>query len=341
MHHSFIHRCLTLATQGRGHTGVNPMVGAVLVRDGKIIAEALHDGFGGLHAEALLIKKCDQEIQQEDRLYINLEPCCHTDKKTPPCTKTIIDSGIKSVVIGMEDPNPAVAGKGITELRNYGIRVIVGIERARCEWFNRGFATLMTKGRPWITLKKAQTCSGAIAYDDGSKMKITSAAQDVWSHQYLRASHDAILVGVGTIVSDDPLLTCRIDPSTLRQRSREKLNIEHCQPLRIILDPHLRIPLSANVVSEEMAKRTMLVTKDTEDPSGKMQELRDRGVQVVSIPVDHAGMFDLQALFRVLTTPTKDFYGITSILVEGGRKTWEEFRKAAVVDCEVTLIGSK
>ncbi|MEK7563845.1 MAG: bifunctional diaminohydroxyphosphoribosylaminopyrimidine deaminase/5-amino-6-(5-phosphoribosylamino)uracil reductase RibD [Patescibacteria group bacterium] len=343
----YIHRCLSLAARARGHTGINPMVGAVLVREGKIIAEAAHEQFGGLHAEALLFKKCIHNIKQEDGLYTNLEPCCHQGKKTRPCTEAIIKSGIKRVIIGMVDPNPEVAGKGIAELRKNGIEVIGPIERAHSEWLNRGFVSLMTKGRPWITLKKAQTRGGAIACDDGSKMKITSEEQNRWSHQFLRAKHDAILVGVGTVVTDDPKLTSRIENG--------KLKIENYQPLRIVLDPDLRIPLSAKIVSGEMGKGTMVVTKDSEesDPSTplragdpkdsneKMRLLRDRGVRIIQLPVDASGAFDLPALFRLLTTPTGDFYGVTSILVEGGRKTWEAFRKAKAVDCEVTLLGKE
>lgn len=342
IHTPYIHRCLELAARARTRTGINPMVGALLVREGTVIAQAWHEEFGGQHAEALLIKKCVQNIQQKDVLYLNLEPCCHTQKKTPPCTQAIIKSGVKHVVIGMVDPNPEVAGKGIRELRKYGISVICGIKRARCEWFNRGFVSLMTKGRPWVTLKRAETQAGAIACDDGSKMKITSVEQDAWSHQYLRAKHDAILVGVGTVVTDDPSLMVRV--------TNDQESMTRQQPLRIVLDPHLRIPLNANVVSREMAGGTMVVVKEpkeTKEPKEakelqeKMRILRENDVRIVPIPLDVSGRFDMHALFRFLTTPTKDFHGITSILVEGGAKTWETFRKANAVDCEVTLSGKE
>jgi diaminohydroxyphosphoribosylaminopyrimidine deaminase/5-amino-6-(5-phosphoribosylamino)uracil reductase len=288
-----------------------------------------------------LIKKCVQNIQQEDRLYINLEPCCHTNKKTPPCTEAIIKSGIKHVVIGMFDPNPAVSGRGAQELRKYGIEVIGPIERAACEWFNRGFVSLMKNGRPWITLKKAQTRTGAIAADDGSKMKITNHEQDVWSHHFLRAKHDAILVGVGTVVSDDPLLTVRLQVArpAFGPFGRAGCRLQNHQPLRIVLDPDLRIPLDAKIVSGEMAKETMIVTKETEGTEEKMRKLRDSGVRVASIPLNALGEFAMQSLFHLLTKPTKDFHGITSLLVEGGRKTWEAFDKANIVDCEVNLMG--
>lgn len=341
-HISFINHCIGLAEQGRGHTGINPMVGAVLVQKGRIIAEAWHEEFGGLHAEANLIKKLDQKIPHDAGLYLNLEPCCHTNKKTPPCTDLIIKSGIKRVIIGMLDPNPKVAGKGVLELRKNGIEVIGPFDRAGCEWFNRGFVSLMKKGRPWITLKRAQTPEGKIACDDGSMMKITNAAQDAWAHRSLRATHDAILVGVGTVISDDPQLTCRIE--------NEEWRIENYQPLRIILDPQLRIPVTAKIVNGKLAKETMVVTKDSEDSDlskglragnseEKMLQLMKRGVRITRIPVDQRSSFDLKQFFRVITTPAGDFHGITSILVEGGQKTWEAFWKGNAVDAAVTLLG--
>jgi diaminohydroxyphosphoribosylaminopyrimidine deaminase/5-amino-6-(5-phosphoribosylamino)uracil reductase len=235
------------------------------------------------------------------------------------------------VFIGMLDPNPAVSGKGIEELRNNGIDVIGPVERVRCEWLNRGFISLMTKGRPWVTMKMAQTRTGAIAHDDGSMMKITIAEQDAWSHEFLRAQHDAILVGVGTVVTDDPHLTARLQIADAR--------LQNFQPLRIILDPHLRIPLDAKLVSGEMAAGTMVVTKETEGTEEKMRKLRDSGVRVASIPLNASGEFAMQSLFHLLTKSTKDFHGITSILVEGGRKTWDAFYKANVVDCVVNLMG--
>lgn len=352
-HGLFTHRCLELAERGHGKTGINPMVGAVLVRDGEIIAEGWHSAFGADHAERDLfnpsttLRVTNQEsavtVEEDDILYVNLEPCCHKGK-TPPCTDLIIEKGIKNVVFGMFDPNPIVAGQGIEVLRSAGVKVIGPIERARCEWFNRGFVSLMLNKRPWITLKRAQTKDGRIANKDlpagvltkvgGSPLKITSSEQDAWSHEWLRAKHDAILVGVETIVRDDPQLTVRMpaDRSTKCEGSNKK--IDQFNPLRIVLDPNFRIPENAKIISGDLAHGTIIITNQSD--SEKKQMLEERGVRIwgCSLEDDH---FDFHMLWELLTTPVNSFHGITSILVEGGQKTWEQFQRAKAVDAEVVL----
>jgi diaminohydroxyphosphoribosylaminopyrimidine deaminase / 5-amino-6-(5-phosphoribosylamino)uracil reductase len=332
-HAHFLHRCLALAERGRETVGINPMVGAVLVREGAITAEAFHERFGGPHAEALLIKSFEQIFRPDDVLYVNVEPCCHRDKKTLPCTSAIIEAGIRCVVVGMRDPNPAVAGKGILELQTHGIEVVGPVERARSEWLNRGFVSLMTKERPWVTLHRAQTADSRIANPDGSPLKITGEEQDEWCHRRLRATHDAILVGVGTILTDDPLLTVRHMPST------------RFQPLRIVLDPRFRIPLRARVLEGVSAQKAIVCVQETdeaemtEETKEKYAELLRRGVRVLQLPFTAEGCFDWRSLWKALTTPTTDFFGIASVLVEGGSRTWEHFRRSGMVDCEVTLVG--
>lgn len=330
MHEAFIRRCLDLAEHGRGSVGINPLVGAVLVRDGKIIAEAYHSAFGKAHAERQLLEKDEQNIRSTDVLYVNFEPCCHQGK-TPACTDIIRERGVKHVVFGMVDPDPRVAGKGIAALRNDGIEVIGPVLRAECEWLNRGFISLHTHGRPWVTLRQARTRSGAIAKPDGSPLKITSEAQDRWTHGWLRARHDAILVGVQTIVADDPALTVRF-------------GLDLSSPLRIVLDPHLRIPLGAKVVNGELAKGTVILREDSDDSEEtkaseeKRRILEGRGVPFWKIPLA-GSIFDLDALWKALTTPQGDFHGIASTLIEGGARTWRFFRKAGIVDEEVILVG--
>ena len=255
-----------------------------------------------------------------DILYVNLEPCCHRNKKTPPCTDIIVERGIKTVVYGMQDPNPAVSGKGIEHLNKKGVQVIGPVLEQECKRLNRGFVSLMTKKRPWITMKKAQRVDGRIANDDGSFLKITSPKQDAWSHEFLRAKHDAILVGVGTIIADDPRLTVRFG--------------EAKPPVwRIVLDASLRIPLSSKV----MCPGTIVVTVPSQDRE-KKDAIRRKGVRIVEIPF-LLGAFDWQVLWKALMTPENDFYGISSILVEGGQKTWDAFYSAEMVDEEVTLVG--
>lgn len=327
-HSFFAHRCLEFAAKARGLTGTNPMVGSVLVRDGKSIAEGFHSGFGKPHAELEVIQKIEQEIRSEDILYVNLEPCFHTDKKTPPCAQLIVEKGIKHVVFGMIDPNPKVAGKGIAFLRSKGVECTGPILLADSLRLNRGFVSLMTAGRPWITLKNARTSDGAIANEDGSPRRITTEVQDQWSHQFLRARHDAILVGAGTILADDPTLTVR--HGDLRP-----------DIWRIVLDPHGKIPLTAKIVNGELARKTIVIregTEGTKGTDGTEEMLKQRGVRIVRIPLSGSS-FHWTTLFEALTTSDGDFYGISSILVEGGKRTWEIFKNAGVVDEEVVLIG--
>jgi len=264
------------------------MVGSVLVRGDKIIAEAFHQAFGQLHAERALLEHFDGRIQAKDVMYVNLEPCCHHGK-TPPCADIILENGIKKLVFGMTDPNPEVSGKGIGALKSQGVEVIGPVLPELCERFNRGFVSVQTKGRPWITLKKAQTRSGQISNKDGSPLKITDQIQDKWSHTHLRARHDAILVGVQTVINDDPELTVRFGNTSF-------------QPIKIILDPNKRMPEDAKTIGDG------------------------------TIVVDHP--FDLSQLITSLAQK-----GITSILVEGGERTWTSFKRIELVDEEVVLVN--
>lgn len=322
----FMQRCLELAERGRGAVGNGAMVGAVLVRHGVIIAEGYHDHFDGPHAELALLEKFDQKIRSTDILYVNLEPCCHHGK-TPPCTDLLVARGVKRVVVGMTDPDGRVAGQGLAQLRSAGIAVSGPVLLCLCEHLNRGFISVRTLGRPWVTLKRAQTKGGAIAHDDGKPMKITSPEQDAWSHMFIRAQHEAILVGVGTIINDDPKLNIRFV---------QEYKSSTVSPYRIILDPQLRIPLTARVVTDELRDRTIVITASTDDLAKR--NLRARGVMVFDVALQN-GCFDWRVLWDRLITPEGGYHGLTSVLVEGGRRTWEIFRSAGMIDEEVTLVG--
>jgi diaminohydroxyphosphoribosylaminopyrimidine deaminase/5-amino-6-(5-phosphoribosylamino)uracil reductase len=321
MHERFMTRCLALAEQGRGKTGINPMVGAVLVREGNIIAEGYHDGYGKAHAERQLLEKFEQKIDTNDVLYVNLEPCCHTRKKTPPCAQCLVQRGVKHVVLGMIDPNPAVAGKGVAYLREQGVHTeIAWSMTAECHRLNRGFVSLMTRGRPWITLKSACAMDGWHCKDDGSHLKITDAVQDEWSHRHLRAKHDAILVGVGTILMDDPRLTTRY--------------IDNPPPLfRVVLDAKLRTPPRAKVA----CPGTIIIVGPEVSATDK-NTFESAGVRVLTVPTTSEG-FVWDDVWKSLSTPRDDFHGIASVLLEGGKKTWQMFRDARMVDEEVALVG--
>lgn len=297
------------------------MVGAVLVRDGSVIAEGYHEAFGKAHAERQLLEKFDQEMRSTDTLYVSLEPCVHTNKKTPPCAQFLVERGVKHLVYGMCDPNPEVSGKGIEYLNKKGVQVSGSILEQDCRRLNRGFVSLMTKGRPWITLKQAVTVDGRHCNADGSFLKITTKEQDAWSHRFLRARHDAILVGAGTVLSDDPQLTVR--------------RVDAPPPLlRIILDRTLKTPVTAKVCREG----TIIVT-DTDIPAAKQKPFREAGVRFFQVASTKDG-FDWGSLWKALTTPTDGFHGISSILVEGGALTWARFRSSGMVDEAVTLVGT-
>ena len=319
-------RCLELAKQERGQVGNGALVGSVLVRDGAVIAEGFHAKFGEPHAERNLLENFSGDVEADDVLFVNVEPCCHHGK-TPPCTDIIIERGVKQVVVGMVDPDPRVRGEGIKKLRDAGISVTVPVSLVECERLNRGFIAVRTQGRPWVTLKSAQTRDGEIASTDGSPLKITTEKQDRWSHTWLRSTHDAILVGVQTVIADDPLLDARLDAEGGGR-----------QPWKIILDAKLRIPLTARVVAARNAERTIvvhapIVTKEEEDVC---EELRKRGALLLEVPL-HDGVFVWEELWHALTTSQGAFHGITSVLVEGGQRTWDAFRAAGYRDEEVLL----
>lgn len=316
-----MHRCLALAAQGQGLVGNGAKVGAVLVREGRIIAEGWHREFGLAHAERDLLERFNNEVLPTDTLCVNLEPCCHT-AKTPPCTDIVIERGVKSVVIGMADPDQRMQGSGITQLRAAGISVVGTVLEPVCRRMNRGFVSVRTKHRPFLTLKHAYTLDGRIANADGSPLQITSPEQDVWAHTHLRAQHDAILVGVGTVITDDPQLDTRFD-----------IDIRGYQPWRIILDPQGRIPRTAKVLTDAQASKTMIVVAG----DSNLPEISP-GPRVFPVPMAQ-GHFVWGELWRILTTPHDDFHGITSILVEGGRTTWNYFKAAGMVDEEVVMVG--
>lgn len=321
-HELYMHRCLELGSQGRGLVGNGAMVGAVLVNHDQSTAEAFHEGFGKMHAERTLLTHIDQKMCTGSTLYVNLEPCVHHGK-TPPCTEIIIERGIKRVVVGMMDPDPRVAGKGIAVLRRAGIAVIGPVERAACERLNRGFISVRKIGRPWITLKRAQTRDGRIANPDGTTLKITSFDQDRLSHISQRAQTDAILVGVETVIRDDPQLTIRHYTS-------------QWQPWRIVLDPSSRMPSTAKLLTDSLKERTIIVSS--------LNNYIDQtftyapGLNKKMLVKNHDKKFEWESIWTALTTHQEDFPGITSILVEGGRRTWDIFRQNGFVDEEVVLV---
>jgi diaminohydroxyphosphoribosylaminopyrimidine deaminase/5-amino-6-(5-phosphoribosylamino)uracil reductase len=342
-HALFMHRCLELAAFGRGAVGNGALVGAVLVRDNQIIVEGYHESYGTPHAEVILLKNFTDPIEHGDTLYVNLEPCCHYGKN-PPCTDAVIARGIKKVVYGMVDPDPRVSGKGIQQLQAAGIEVVGPIERASSEYLNKGFICVRTKGRPWITKKMAYNRAKLISKEDGSPLKITSHAQDVWSHTFFRAKQDAILIGIQTLESDDPILNTRfVQKDTATQADlKNKKSIQY-QPWKIVFDPHGRAKREYKIFQNEGGTKTIMVTGTqlSSDARRSMDELQNLGVRVVSVPVVD-GLFDWKSLWIILLEPDPSHHygGITSILVEGGRRTASAFTEANIVDEDVVLAGA-
>jgi len=312
-------RALELAALARGKTSPNPLVGAVVVKDGVIVGEGYHRKAGTPHAEVIALQEAGARAKGAD-LYVSLEPCCHYGR-TPPCTKAIIEAGIKRVVVACEDPNPLVAGKGIEILRQAGITVDVGVLREEARRLNEVFFKYITTGRPFVTLKAAMSLDGKIATFTGDSKWITGEQARQYAHQ-MRAEHDAVMVGIGTVLADDPLLTVRLPGEDRR-------------PLRVIVDSRLRIPLESRIVLTAKGFPTVVAAVRHEGNQGKKKSLEERGVEVWELPADR-GRVDLKALLGELGKRE-----VTSVLLEGGATLNASALEAGVVDKFVFFIAPK
>ena len=311
----FMRRALRLAEKAKGMTSPNPLVGAVLVKNGRIIAEDFHKKAGELHAEALVLAKA-QERAKNATLYVTLEPCCHTDKRTPPCTCAIINAGIKKVFVAMKDPNPKVFGKGIQELRNHGIAVIEGVLEGQARKLNEVYYKYIKTKRPFVILKTAMTLDGKIATPEGQSKWITGDKARAIVHR-LRCSVDAVMTAVGTVKADNPELTARIKCSR--------------QPLRIVIDPDLETPLDYKVCKTPPC--TIFVTRHQQQENQKKAELLERGIQFIEY---EGRKVDLSWLMEHLGK-----MGITSILIEAGSSFNASALTAGVVDKVIFFIAPK
>lgn len=303
----FMERVLKLAKRGEGAVSPNPMVGAVLVRKGKIIVKAWHKIFGGPHAEKLVLSRA----QGGDTLYVNLEPCVFFDwKKTPGCVPEIIKSGVSRVVIAMKDPNPKVFGRGIRQLRAAGIHVDAGLLQQEAEKLNEKFVKWMRTGIPFVGMKVAMSLDGKIATKTGDSKWITSEASRAWVKK-LRDTYDAILVGSHTVLRDNPVLA---------GAKRE--------PKRIILDSKLRISPRAKILRDN---NVILVTTNRV-PKSKINFFKKRGIFLKIFPKK----IQLNPLLRFLGKQR-----ISSVLVEGGSEVFGSFIDEKLVDCLYWFIAPK
>ncbi|TAN44877.1 MAG: bifunctional diaminohydroxyphosphoribosylaminopyrimidine deaminase/5-amino-6-(5-phosphoribosylamino)uracil reductase RibD [Nitrospirae bacterium] len=310
----FMKRALTLAAKARGRTSPNPMVGAVLVKNSRIIAEDYHKKAGELHAEALAIQKAGRKAAGS-ALYVTLEPCCHTDKRTPPCTKAIIDAGINKVFVAMKDPNPKVSGKGIAELRKHGINVVAGILENEAKRLNEAYIKYITTCLPFVTLKIAMTLDGKIATPEGQSKWITGEAARRSVHR-MRCASDAILTAIGTVKADNPELTARL---------------RGCRnPVRIVIDPELETPEDFKILNN--AAKTIIV-KTVSAAIPKEERLKKKGIEFIH---SKGSRVDLKKLMHDLGKRQ-----ITSLMVEGGSSLASSVLAAGIVDKAVFFIAPK
>lgn len=318
----FMKRAIELAKQGVGWTAPNPLVGAVVVKNGRVIGEGYHRKYGELHAERNALAACTEDPAGAT-LYVTLEPCCHYGK-TPPCTEIIIEKKIAKVVIGSRDPNPKVAGKGARILREHGIEVVEDYMREVCDALNPVFFHYITTKTPYVVLKFAMTLDGKIATRTGASKWITGEAARNHVHQ-LRGRYAGILAGIGTVLADDPMLNCRIDGAH--------------QPLRIILDSHLRIPMGSRLVRSAKEYPLLIVcnesTRDREEGTNRIQKLEEAGAKVWTLP-EKNGHPDLNVLMERLGEEKID-----SVLIEGGGTVNEAALKAHIVHHVYAYIAPK
>lgn len=313
-------RALALARRGQGRVEPNPMVGCVLERNGRIVGEGYHRRFGGPHAEVEALRAAGSRARGATA-YVTLEPCCHFGK-TPPCTNALIEAGVARVVAAMRDPFPKVRGKGQRQLEDAGIAVEVGLREAEARDLNAPYLKRQRTGRPWVILKWAQSLDGKIATRTGDSKWITGERSRRVAHQ-LRGRVDAIVVGVGTVLADDPLLTCR--------------GVRHRRiATRMVLDPHLRTPPRAQLVRTAGQMPTCIVTANASLRTRTADLLRRAGVELLGVRYRPRTGLDLGSLLDELGRR-----GMTNVMVEGGGRTLGAFFDAGLADEALIFIARR
>lgn len=307
----YMKEAIRLAAKGLGRTSPNPAVGAVIVRHGKIIASGYHKKAGLNHAEVEVLSMIGGKGRPDDTLYVTLEPCNHHGK-TPPCTEAILSSGIRNVVTGMSDPNPSVAGGGAEFLKKKGVRVSSGVLEAECRKLNEGWLKFISTGRPFVIAKSALTLDGWTATSKGHSKWITNERSRNFVHR-LRDRVDGIMVGAGTIIADDPSLTARLKDGKGRN------------PVRIIVDTHLRMPHNAKVLSPESDSGTIIVTGD-KTPMSRVRAFERDNVRIMTCPTK-SGRIDLIRLMDALGKMS-----IVTLMVEGGSEIMGSMIREGLVD---------
>lgn len=309
-------RALQLAKQGQGRTNPNPMVGAVLVKDGRVIGEGYHRKYGDLHAERDALFHCTEDPKGATA-YVTLEPCCHYGKQ-PPCTEALIEAGVKRVVVGSGDPNPKVAGQGLEILRSAGMEVTVGVCKEECMALNEIFFHYIQTGRPFTAMKYAMTLDGKLACYTGKSKWITGEEARAHVHK-LRNAYASILIGTGTLLNDDPLLTCRLEGGN--------------NPLRIVCSTNLDVPLTCQIMRTAKEVPTLIATCCPD--KRKYRSFTSLGAEVLCLPKQKGGA-DLERLLEELGKR-----GIDSLLVEGGSAIHGSFAEQRLVQKIYTYVGAQ
>lgn len=325
----YMRRAIELAKKGSGHVNPNPLVGAVIVRDGEIIGEGYHECYGQLHAErnAIANAKKRGNSLEGSTIYVTLEPCCHYGK-TPPCTEAIIEEKIARVVVGSDDPNPLVSGKGFQMLREKGIEVIPHFLKEECDAMNHVFFHYIRTGTPYVAMKYAMTMDGKIACYTGDSKWVTG--EESRAHvQTLRNHYKGIMAGIGTVLADDPMLNFRIEGGR--------------DPIRIITDSHLRIPMDSQLV-RTAGQQPLIVACLPDADEEKAAQLQEKGVEVLRIPgVTTADITEEQKEVISLPVLMKELGArkIDGILLEGGGQLNESALQAGIVDRIYCYIAPK
>jgi len=302
---------LALARRGLGSVWPNPAVGCVIVKQGRVVGRGWTQPGGRPHGETEALRRAG-EAARGAAAYVSLEPCCHWGR-TPPCVDALITAGVQRAVVALEDPDPRVAGEGLRRLRAAGVDVEVGLCAEEAAEVNAGFLNRLRLGRPLVTLKFATSLDGRIATASGESQWISGPPARERAHA-LRASHDAIMVGTGTALADDPQLTCRLP------------GLDHRSPVRVVIDRHLRIPPAARLVAGAHEVPTWVLTLPSADPDRRTAFLASR-VTLIDVDQDGAGQVDLAAALAALGER-----GITRLLVEGGAGLAAAFFRAGLVD---------
>jgi diaminohydroxyphosphoribosylaminopyrimidine deaminase/5-amino-6-(5-phosphoribosylamino)uracil reductase len=299
----FIDRCFELAAKGSGRVSPNPLVGSVIAKNNRIIGEGWHEKFGLPHAEVNAINNATEDLKGSV-LYCNLEPCSHINKKTPPCTPQIINTGISRAVISNTDPNPSVSGRGITELRNAGIKVSTGIGKEEGNDLNRFYFTFIKTKKPYVTLKISQSSDGKITDTLGKQTWISSKEAGEFVHSQ-RGIYDAVLVGAKSIYVDNP-----------------QLNVRHTDgrnPVRIVLDGNLSAPLNSRIFNSEDPDKTWIITSEKSDKE-RINKLKDKGIRIFELTSKNGYNNNLNEILDLLGE-----LNIASLFVEGGNQIFSRF----------------